>query len=399
MNKVFLILLSLVLLQGCKSRKVEKDSASFYTCSMDPQVVSDKPGSCPICGMPLTQVKKSSVANKDGIELSDQQIQLGNIQTDTIAQSNIGNTIELTGALNINASKTSSINARVMGRIERLYVKTTGDYIAKGTPVYELYSEELNNAKQEYISALQRRSLFDDQSVIDFNELIKSARSKLRLWGMTESQVKALETQKRAPLTTTYFSNESGYVTSIDVTEGGYVMDGGIVLQLANLSTLWAEAQVYTSQMYKIPRGALATVEVSGVSSPIRGNIEFANPEVSTDARINLMRIVIANPGNKLKPGMSVLVRVQTASRNSLTLPTDAIIRETNAAVVWVQTGKNRFKSQMVTTGLESDGLTEIQSGLKVGDIVVVSGTYLLHSEYIFKRGANPMAGHDMEKM
>lgn len=395
MNRILLILFSLIHLASCNDKKVAKDSDVFYTCSMDPQVVSDKPGNCPICGMPLTAVKKSSVANTDHIELSDQQIQLGNIRTDTIAKSNIGNTIELTGTLNINAAQTASVNARVMGRIERLYVKTTGNYIAKGAPVYEIYSEELNNAKQEYISALQRRSLFDEQSVIDFDQLIKSARNKLRLWGMTESQVKELETQKQAPLTTTYYSTESGYVTSVNITEGGYIMEGGIVLQLANLSTLWAEAQVYTSQMYRIPRGALATVEVPGVAEPIRGNIEFANPEVPAETRINLLRIVVPNSGNTLRPGMSAIVKVQTASRNSLTLPTDAIIREANAAIVWVQTGKNKFKSRMVTTGLESDGLTEIQSGLNAGDIVVVSGTYLLHSEYTFKRGSDPMAGHN----
>jgi Cu(I)/Ag(I) efflux system membrane fusion protein len=395
MNRILLIFFSLIFLASCSGKKVAKDSDVFYTCSMDPQVVSDKPGNCPICGMPLTAVKKSSVANTDDIELSDQQIQLGNIRTDTISEANIGNTIELTGTLNINAAQTASVNARVMGRIERLYVKTTGNYIAKGAPVYEIYSEELNNAKQEYISALQRRSLFDEQSVIDFDQLIKSARNKLRLWGMTESQVKALETQKQAPLTTTYYSTESGYVTSVDVTEGGYVMEGGTVLQLANLSTLWAEAQVYTSQMYRIPRGALATVEVPGIAEPIRGKIEFANPEVPTETRINLLRVVVPNSGNKLRPGMSAIVRVQTASRNSLALPTDAIIREANAAIVWVQTGKNKFKSRMVTTGLESDGLTEIQAGLTPGDIVVVSGTYLLHSEYTFKRGSDPMAGHN----
>lgn len=395
MNRIIFILLSLLFLAACSGKKAAKDSDVFYTCSMDPQVVSDKPGNCPICGMPLTAVKKSSVANADDIELSEQQIQLGNIRTDTIAEGNIGNTIELTGTLNINAAQTASVNARVMGRVERLYVKTTGNYIAKGAPVYEIYSEELNNAKQEYISALQRRSLFDEQSVIDFDQLIKSARNKLRLWGMTENQVKALETQKQAPLTTTYYSTESGYVTSVNVTEGGYVMEGGIVLQLANLSTLWAEAQVYTSQMYRIPRGALATVEVPGVTEPTRGNIEFANPEVPTETRINLLRVVVPNRGNKLRPGMAAIVKVQTASKNSLTLPTDAVIREANAAIVWVQTGKNTFKSRMVTTGLESDGLTEIQSGLKAGDIVVVSGTYLLHSEYTFKRGSDPMAGHN----
>jgi Cu(I)/Ag(I) efflux system membrane fusion protein len=395
MNKLLLILLSLILAASCSSKKAAKKDDVIYTCSMDPQVISDKPGKCPICGMPLTPVKKNGSANSDEIELSNQQIQLGNIRTDTIREGNIGNTIELTGTLNRNAAQTASVSARVMGRIEKLYVKTTGDYIAKGAPVYEIYSEELNNAKQEYIAALHRRSLFAEQSVIDFDELINSARTKLRLWGMTENQIKALATQKQASLTTTYYSTESGYVTDVTVTEGGYVMEGGSVLQIADLSTLWAEAQIYTSQMYRIPRGALATLEVPGVTEPIRGNIEFANPEVPTETRINLLRMVVPNRGNKLRPGMSVFVKVQTASRNALTLPTDAVIREAKAAIVWVQTGENKFKSRMVTTGLESDGLTEITSGLKTGDIVVVSGTYLLHSEYTFKRGSDPMAGHN----
>jgi Cu(I)/Ag(I) efflux system membrane fusion protein len=395
MKKFFIIVLLAVFGLSCENKKEAKQDDVFYTCSMDPQVVSDKPGKCPICGMPLTPVKKSSVKNSDDIELSDQQIQLGNIVVDTIHQGSIGNEIEFTGTLNLNASQIASVSARVMGRIEKLYVKTTGDYVAKGSPLYELYSEELNNAKQEYIAALQRRSLFEDQSLIDFDNLIESARTKLKLWGMTEAQIRSLEKSKQAPLTTTFYSTESGFVTSLDVTEGGYVMEGGTVIQLANLSTLWAEAQVYTTQLYQIPKGAIATVFVPGSEKQLTGHIEFVNPEVSPETRVNLLRVVIPNQGNQLKPGMSVLVRVKTASRNSLTLPTDAIIRDANGATVWIQTGKNKFRSQMVTTGLESDGLIEIITGLKEGVAVVIRGTYLLHSEFVFKRGTDPMAGHN----
>lgn len=394
MKKLFLILSVFFFVVSCENKKVVREDDVFYTCSMDPQVVSDKPGKCPICGMTLTPVKKSSVKNTDDIELSDQQIQLGNIIVDTIRKGNIGNEIELTATLNLNASQINSISARVMGRIEKLYVKTTGDYVAKGAPLYELYSEELNNAKQEYIAALQRRSLFKEQSLIDFDKLIESARTKLRLWGMTHSQINALETQKNAPLTTRFYSTESGYVTSLDVTEGEYVMEGGTIVQLADLSTLWAEAQVYTSQLYQIPKNALATVHIPGTEKNLKGRIKFVNPEVATETRINLLRIVVPNEGNQLKPGMSVLVTVQTANRNSLVLPTDAVIRDANGATIWVQTGKNKFSSKMVTTGLESNGLIEVVTGLQEGDAVVVRGTYLLHSEFVFKRGTDPMAGH-----
>lgn len=394
MRILLIIFPVIVLLISCKTKKIAREEDVYYTCSMDPQVVSDRPGKCPICGMPLTLVKKSSVENSDEIQLSDQQIQLGNIHTDTIRLGNIGSEMELTGTLNLDASKTASVSARVMGRIEKLYVKTIGDYVTRGTPLYEIYSEELNNAKQEYIAALQRRGLFNEQSVIDFDELIKSARNKLLLWGMTEGQVKALESQKHASSRTTYYSTESGYVTSLEVTEGGYVMEGGTIIQLANLSTLWAEAQVYTSQLYQVPAGATATVKIPGADHETKGRIEFANPEVETDTRINLLRVVVSNPGNKLKPGMPVLVTIQTAIRNSLTLPVDAVIQQSNGATVWLKTDSNTYKSQMVTTGLESNGLVEITSGLKTGDVVVVSGTYLLNSEFVFKRGSDPMSTH-----
>lgn len=394
MKKLIIFFIATLVLLSCSNKKSAKEAGVFYTCSMDPQVVSEKPGKCHICGMHLTPVKKSSVENTDDIELSDQQVQLGNIRIDTIRQGSIGNQLSLTGTLNINAARTAAVSARVMGRIERLYVKTTGDYIARGAPLYEIYSEELNNAKQEYIAALQRRTLFKEQSLIDFEELIKSAENKLRLWGMTAAQVRSLASQKQTPSTTTFYSTESGYVTSVDVTEGGYVGEGGSVIQVADLSTLWAEAQVYTSQLYQVPSGAMATVQVAGIDRPLKGRVEFANPEVATETRINLLRVVVPNVGNSLRPGMPVLVQVQSASKTSLTLPTDAVIRQSNAATVWLQTGKNKFRSQMVTTGLESEGFTEITSGLKEGDRVVVSGAYLLHSEFVFKRGVDPMAVH-----
>jgi len=395
MRNLAIIILLAIFFISCENKKLAKQDDVFYTCSMDPQVVSDKPGKCPICGMPLTPVKKSSAKNTDEIELSDQQVQLGNILVDSIKQGQIRDKLDLTGTLNLNASQIASVSARLMGRIEKLYVKTTGDYVAKGAPLYELYSEELNNAKQEYIAALQRKSLFADQTLIDFERVIESAKSKLRLWGMMETQIKALEKQKQAPPTTTFYSTESGYVTSLNVTEGGYVMEGGMIVQLANLSTLWAEGQVYTTQLYQIQSGAVATVHIPATNQQIKGRIEFANPEVETASRINLLRVVVPNAGNRLKPGMAVMITVQTANRNSLSLPTDAVIHDARGATVWVQTGKNKFRSQMVTTGLESNGLTEITSGLKEGSIVVIRGTYLLHSEFVFKRGTVPIGEHN----
>ncbi|MBI5856849.1 MAG: efflux RND transporter periplasmic adaptor subunit [Sphingobacteriales bacterium] len=401
MRYIIIVTMAFFVLASCKSKnEIPKDPETYYTCSMDPQVVEYKPGKCPICKMDLTPVKKSNGEKKDELELSEQQIQLGNIQTDTIHSGSIGDQLVLTATLNFDQMKASSVSSRVMGRVEKLYYKNLGDYVKKGSALYELYSEELNNARQEYLLALDRRRVFSNESVIDFEQLIQSAKNKLLLWGLSDAQINELAEKKKATATTTFYSTAAGYITQLDIREGDYVMEGGPIVKLADLSTLWAEAQVYTSQMADINRNSTAIVRLPDFDNrEIKGRIEFVNPEINPDTRINLIRVSVPNPGNQLKPGMPAYVLLKSPHRKSLSLPIDAVIRDGRGATVWVKTGTHTFKNKMVTIGLESDDLIEIKSGLNEGDIVVISGAYLLQSEYIFKRGANPMAGHDMSNM
>jgi Cu(I)/Ag(I) efflux system membrane fusion protein len=384
---------------SCNGKKeIAQDPDLYYTCSMDPQVIAYKPGKCPICKMELTQAKKSNNENKDEIKLSEQQIQLGNIQTDTIHNGNIGDQLVLTATLNFDQMKSSSISSRVMGRIEKLYFKNIGDYIKKDVPLYDLYSEDLNNAKQEYLLALDKKKIFANETAIDFTQLLQAAKNKLLLWGLHDAQVAELETNKKATTVTTYYSTAAGYITSLEIREGDYVMEGGTIVKLANLSTLWAEAQVYTSQLADINKNSIAIVQVPDFDE-IKGRIEFVNPEINPDTRINLIRVSIPNAGNRLKPGMPAYVILKSPQRKTLTLPIDAVIRDGKGATVWIQTATHSYKSVMVQTGLETDDRIEIKSGLQEGDVVVISGAYLLNSEYIFKKGTNPMAGHDMKNM
>ena len=391
----------LLLFTSCKNKKeTPKDPDTYYTCSMDPQVVEYKPGKCPICHMELTQVKKSSAENKDEILLSEQQIQLGNIQTDTIRNGTIGDQLVLTATLNFDQMKASSVSSRVMGRVERLYFKNLGDYVKRGSPLYDLYSEELNNVKQEYLLVLDKKKVFANETIIDLDQLLQSAENKLLLWGMTPGQIQELAKNKKATPTTTFYSTAAGYITTLDIREGDYVMEGGTIVKLADLSSLWAEAQVYTSQLAAIDRNSIATVQLPDFDGrEIKGRIEFVNPEINPDTRINLIRVSIPNPGNQLKPGMPAYVILKSPKRKTLTLPIDAVIRDGKGATVWIKTNNKTFKSVMVQTGLESDDRIEIKSGLSAGDVVVISGAYLLQSEYIFKKGVNPMSGHDMNSM
>jgi Cu(I)/Ag(I) efflux system membrane fusion protein len=397
MRYIIITATALLLFASCKNKKeTPKDPDTYYTCSMDPQVVEYKPGKCPICKMDLTPVKKKNGESKDELQLSEQQIQLGNIQTDTIRNGTIGDQLVLTATLNFDQMRASSMSSRVMGRVEKLYYKNLGDYVRKGSPLYDLYSEELNNAKQEYLLALDKKKAFTSETVIDFDQLIESARNKLLLWGLNEVQINELVKSKKATPVTTFYSSAGGYITQLDIREGDYVMEGGTIVKLADLSTLWAEAQVYTSQLAELNSNSIATVQLPDFDNKeIKGRIEFVNPEINPDTRINLIRVSIPNPGNQLKPGMPAYVLLKSPQRQSLTLPVDAVIRDGKGATVWIQTGKNTFKSMMVQTGIESGDRIEIKSGLKEGEVVVLTGAYLLHSEYVFKKGADPMAGHN----
>ena len=395
MKQLFILSIALLLIScNTKNHKEHVDTDIYYTCSMDPQVVELRPGKCPICKMPLTPVKKSNNGNKDEIQLSEQQVQLGNIKVDTIRSGMIGDQMILTAILNTDQMKTTSVGARVMGRIDKLYFKNVGDYVRKGDRLFDLYSEELNNAKQEYQLALEKKKTLDN-SIIDFDQLVRSARTKLQLWGLNETQVRDLETNNKPSLQTAFYSPASGHITSVDALEGQYVMEGGTIIKLADLSTLWAEAQVYVSQLSQVDPQSIVEVQFPDFpGQSAKGKIELVNPEINPDTRITLLRVSIPNRGNQLKPGMSAYLLLKGKQHQTLTLPKDAVIQESKGATVWLQTGTNTFKSKMIEIGMEDNGLIEIKSGLQPGDVVVVSGAYLLNSEYIFKKGTNPMEGH-----
>ncbi len=389
-------------LWACSEKKQDphaghvETSDVYYSCSMHPQVMESKPGNCPICGMPLTAVKKSKV-EADELELSDQQIQLGNINVDTIRAENIGSQTVLTAVLNFDETKTSAISSRVMGRVERLYFKNIGDYIRKGERLYDLYSEELNNAKEEYLLALQSQKSFTADNAIDFNSLLQSGKNKLTLWGMSNSQINQLARSGKAPSTTPFYSNANGYITALDVRQGDYVMEGGTIVRLADLTTIWAEAQVFTSQYSNFQQNDSVVVRIPEFGDEaIPATISFVNPEIVPQSRINLIRVAIPNKNKRLKPGMSAYVYLQGTNNPSVTLPINAVIRDSKGATVWIKTGKNTFKNRMVEVGAEANTQIEIKSGLQPGDLVVITGAYLLNSEYIFKKGTNPMEGMKM---
>ncbi len=401
-NLVFLFVLTFLFL-SCKNSTTKPNLTSankdvYYTCSMHPQVREDHPGKCPICQMELIAVPKSSMKETGEVDLNDQQIRLGNIRVDTIKKGIIGEPMVFSGILNFNQEKLSSVNTRVDGIIEKLYVKKTGEYVHRGEPLYELYSEQLNNAKHEYVNA-QEQQKFIGNSLINYGAIVESAKAKLILWGLSSEQISRLAGNKDQSTRTVFYSSEEGWVTALNVQEGSFALEGSPVLQLADLSTLWAEAQVFSTELSSLDKNSRVNVQIPDLNNQvIQGRIDFVNPEINPDTRINLVRVTIPNANNQLRPGMPVYITATNSQHHSIKLPAGAVLTDSKGSVVWVETKPGVYTVYMVQTGISDENSIEIKSGLQPGDKVVVSGGYLINSEYIFENGTNAMEGMNMNK-
>lgn len=393
-------MLSIIVFIACNSKTQDpthnsQHSTTFYTCSMDPQIKEDKPGKCPICNMELTPIKHSETEANE-IALSDQQIQLGNITTQTISEANNSLEQSYTGVLILNQEKIKTISVRSMGRIEKLFFKTVGDYVNKGDAVYVLYSEDIAIAKQDYVLAYKQMTMPGDFGK-NARNLINAAIEKLLFFGLTNKQILDLRKDTEVSPFTTFYSTYSGTITELLMTEGSYAMEGSGIIKLADLSNLWLETQVNVNYAKNLKLGQQGTVLFTDFpDKSINSKVSFINPEINPDSRFLLIRLEIPNPSLLLKPGMQAIAKLSQPQQKGLFIPIDAVIREEKSAYIWVEKRPGVFENLMIETGAEINGMIEIKSKIDTAKKVVITGAYAINSEYIFRKGTDPMAGHEM---
>ncbi len=385
--RLVLVLLVLLCASSCNNKTKEIIAENeFYTCSMDPQIMEKQAGMCPICKMPLAKVMidKSQIRL---IHLSDEQMKLGNIQTDTLRIDSIWNEKTLSGVFTINQNCQQQISSRFNGRIEKLYFKIPGQEIKEGDLIYEVYSRDLMQAEEEYLFALNNNKALGANGY-----LIEPAKNKLLLWGLTDNQIRELEEQKQARIINPIYSKVSGTATEISFKEGDYISEGSSLFKLADFSSLWVEAQVYTNELQLIEKGAkLQVIPEAFPEEVMEGEIDFSNPELQAETKINLIRIKIENKRKQFLPGMMVFVLIKTKPEPAVSLPIDAVIQSGQQSHVWLRNKDGSFEARKVNTGIQTNAKIEILNGLKEGEIVVTSGAYLIYSDYVFKKGIYPL--------
>lgn len=374
---------------SCNNSEPDKQAhASNFTCPMHPQIIKNNSGTCPICGMDLVLVNASG--GKNELTLSDSQIQLANVRTMPIISSSFSTSKVLNGRLIIDPEHTATIASRYSGRVDRLFIRENGIKIKKGQPLYQIYSEELQTLQQDYLLQLKQLAAFPNEKI--YSTMRDAAKNKLHLFGLSESQIKSLNSGSKTSSLLTVFSSESGTVTELNIAEGQYVAEGSQILKMENFDKLWLEIDVYPSEIADLEIGTKVKALVNGIGNEEQTlKIDFISPQIDPSTQILKARAPIKNLGN-LQVGMQVSVFLPVSKVNdALSLPMDAVVRDERGTHVWVKTRKNTFSPRMVQTGGESENQIIILSGLEGVKEVVMSGAYLLSSEFLLKKGLDPM--------
>lgn len=393
------VILFFILLLGFSCKKEGHQHATveaYYTCPMHPSVRSDKPGACPVCNMQLVkvEVKKESKEDHSKMVMLDEEKQmLANITIDTAKITTINTQSILVGKVSADENKLTTVTARVKGRIDKLFIRQEGEYISKGQSLYSIYSEELLADQNDFLTSIQQLSKFPTQQTT-VNELMSSGRKKLLLWGMTESQIKTLETNRQASPLMTYQSLYDGFVDKLLVNEGEYTEIGQPILQLADLRSVWVKAEVYANEIKYLNERTEASIRIEVLPQNVfKGKIVFENPTLEENTKVNLVRFRIDNDNNKIKPGMMARVTLEHQPKQALVIPKAALLIG-SMTMVWIEVEPGMFESRTVKTGIENKQFAEITSGLNEGDRVVTSGAYLLNSEFILKKGSVKAHNH-----
>ena len=373
----------------------------LWTCAMHPQIMQPEAGDCPICGMDLIPVEVGADGLLiDQFKLTKNAMALANIQTSIVGNSNVEGTLKLSGKIVENEEANTVQASYFSGRIEQLNVNFTGDVIQKGQLLATIYSPELYAAQQELITAF---SIKESQP-----ELYKAVRTKLKLWKLSENQINQIETTGKVKETIPIYATVSGTITEKLVEQGDYIKQGQPLLKIANLTTVWANFDVYENQIDLFKKGQEVVITTNAnPNKKFNGKVDFIDPVLNTKTRTVTLRVVLNNKNNVFKPGMFVEGKIEGANSNeaSITIPSSAILWTGERSVVYIKTNPNQpiFEMREVLLGNQMGVNYQILEGLSNGDEIVTNGTFTVDAaaqlqgkkSMMNKTGSKTMTGHE----
>ena len=299
-----------------------------YYCPMHSQVVQGEPGSCPICGMPLAKRKKGEkVVLPEGItarvQLASFRVKQAGIETADVSFTPLMETLTTFGNVGFDERRLTTIPSKAAGksRVEKLYVNFEGREVRAGEPLAELYSPELNQAIQELLTAARRaepegsqvRTAAGRSLSGDLRDLVRLSAEKLKRWGITQAQIDEILAQGKSDFTIPILAPTGGTVVKKNVVEGKEVPEGFPMFEIADLSHVWVQAQVFERQMGLVREGqAVEAVVEAYPGQTFRGVVAFIQPILDPTTRTVEVRFDLQNPGLRLRPNMFATVTLKT---------------------------------------------------------------------------------------
>jgi len=368
---------------------------------MHPSVRSDHPGVCPVCGMALVKkvvgIDTSHEAHKglDAVTVSPSQQVLANVSTTVAERMKLRKEIRGVGTINAAEPNIRRISARFPGRLEHLYLSYTGQTVRRGDPVADVYSPEAISAQQEFLLALKSsESAAEAQDEVG---LLAQSREKLMRWGFTESQIARLAQTRKVQDVVTIYSPIGGTVLQKKVNPQHYATAGEDLYEVADLSRVWMNVDVYEYEMRSIQIGqkVKATTDAYPGEAFI-GRVTFISSTVEPSSRTVRVRAEFVNPTGKLRTEMFVDAVIELQLPEAVVVPASAVLSTGRRNVVWVKREEGVFEPRNVVLGENAEGYRQILEGIQVGDLVVTSGGYLLDSESQLRTPAPGTHEHTM---
>jgi membrane fusion protein, copper/silver efflux system len=367
------------LAQSHEDHNHKAEEATTWTCSMHPQIKQAKPGKCPICAMdliPLTSMQSSAIDfNPNEVVMSESAAQLANIETIIVAEGLPEKSLYLQGKVEADERNIAELTARFGGRIEKLFVNFTGQEITKGEKLASIYSPELMNAQRELLEALS----FKDSRP----SLYQAARGKLKLWDLSDAQIKNIEENKDPQVYFDVLSPASGTIDMRHVAIGDYVKEGTPLFKVIDLSKVWIMFDAYESDLPWIKLGEKVNYTVQTLSGKkFTGFISYIDPFINGSTRVAKVRIEVANTTRELKPQMFVNGIVQSSFNNqekALLIPKSAVLWTGKRAIVYVKVPEREnpsFLFREIVLGPDAGGFYIVADGLKAGEEIASNGVF-----------------------